>query len=81
MLTAGGLEVQHAVANVLFNDAINTFYLRLFVFGQFIYIHHPTDKTVVHATAFVIPIVKQWLERKVVQWIHHGESTRRPTAS
>ena len=73
--------------NVLFNDALNTFYLRLFGVRHmvkdhsdsergnplpphgFFYMHHPTDR-IAHTTAFVIPVVEHWLERKIAQWVH-----------
>ena len=35
---------------------------------------------IVHSTAFVTPVMEQWLERKLAQWIHHEASIRRPTA-
>ena len=31
--------------------------------------HHPTDR-IIHATAFVTPVVKYWLEREIAQWVH-----------
>ena len=31
--------------------------------------HHPTDR-IAHATAFVTPVVEQWLEREIAQWVH-----------
>ena len=30
----------------------------------FFYMHHPTDR-IIHITAFVTPVVEQWLERKI----------------
>ena len=44
--------------NVLFKDALNTFYLQLY--GIF-YMHHPTDR-MTHTMAFVTPVVEHWLE-------------------
>ena len=32
--------------------------------------HHPTDR-ILYATAFVTPVVELWLEREIVQWVHH----------
>ena len=29
--------------------------------------HHPTDRTA-HTTAFVTPVVENWLEREIAQW-------------
>ena len=77
--------------NVLFNDALNTFYLRLYGVGHMVKNHsdsergnplpphgllfpinskhHPTDR-IAHTTAFVTPVVKQWLEREIAQWVH-----------
>ena len=31
--------------------------------------HHPTDRTT-YTTAFVTPVVVQWLEREIAQWVH-----------
>ena len=31
--------------------------------------HHPTDR-IAHTTAFVIPVVENWLEREIAQWVH-----------
>ena len=31
--------------------------------------HNPTDK-IAHTTAFVTPVVENWLEREKVQWVH-----------
>ena len=31
--------------------------------------HHPTDR-ITHTTAFVTPVVEQWLEREIAQWVH-----------
>ena len=39
--------------------------------------HHPIDR-ITHNTAFVTPVVEQWLEREVVEWVHHEGSIRRP---
>ena len=34
--------------------------------------HFPTDM-IVHTTAFVLTsVVKDWLEREIAQWVHHG---------
>ena len=59
--------------NVLFNDALNTFYLWLYGViymvkdhsvseRKLFYMHHPTDR-MTHTTAFVTPVVEHWLER------------------
>ena len=31
--------------------------------------HHPTDR-IAYTTAFVTPVVEQWLEREIAQWVH-----------
>ena len=31
--------------------------------------HHPTDR-ITHTTAFVTPVVEDWLEREIAQWVH-----------
>ena len=31
--------------------------------------HHPTDR-IAHTMAFVTPVVEQWLEREIAQWVH-----------
>ena len=70
-------EFQERKGNVLFNDALNTFYLRLYGIRHmvkdhsdsergnpqgFFYMTHPTDR-ITHTTAFVAPVVEHWLER------------------
>ena len=40
---------------------------------------HPTYR-IAHTTAFVKPVVEHWLEREIVQWVHHEGSIRRPIA-
>ena len=32
--------------------------------------HHPTDR-IAHTTAFVTPVMENWLEREIGQWVHH----------
>ena len=39
--------------------------------------HQPRDK-VAHTTAFVIPVVKHWLEREIAQWVHNERSIQQP---
>ena len=72
--------------NVLFNDALNTFYLRLYGVRHMVkdhsdsekgnplppHIHHPTYR-ITHTTAFVTPVVEHWLEREIAHW---GERER-----
>ena len=65
--------------NVLFNDALNTFYVRLYGVKHmvkdhrlqqgFFHMHHHTDR-IAHTTAFVTPVVEHWLEREIAQWVH-----------
>ena len=43
------------------------------------FLHHPTDR-IAHTTAFVTPVVENWLEREIAQWVHHEGSIRRPIA-
>ena len=45
----------------------------------FLNVHHPTDR-ITHTTAFVIPVVEDWLEREIAQLVHHEGSIRRPIA-
>ena len=92
--------------NVLFNDALNTFYLRLYgvrhmkkdhsdsnrgnplpphgllfsISSKGYFICIITQHSITHTTAFVTPVVEQWLEREIAQWVHHEGSTRRPIA-
>ena len=39
--------------------------------------HHPTDR-MTHTTAFVTPVMEQWLEREIAQLVHHEGSIPRP---
>ena len=32
------------------------------------YMHHPKDR-IIHTTAFVTPVVEQWLEWEIAQWV------------
>ena len=61
--------------NVLFNDALNTFYVRLYGVSHMVkyhsdseqglfYMHHPTDR-ITHITASVTPVVEYWIEQDV----------------
>ena len=42
-------------------------------------LHHPTNR-IAHTTAFVTPVVENWLKREIAQWVHHERSIRRPIA-
>ena len=70
--------------NVLFNDALNTFYLRLYGVTHMVKDHSDSEKgnplpphrllipirdRIVHTTAFVIPVEEHWLEREIAQWV------------
>ena len=43
------------------------------------YMHDPTDR-ITHTTYLVTPVMEQWLEREIAQWVHHEGSIRRPIA-
>ena len=70
------------LGNVLFNDALNTFYLRLYGVRHMVKDHSDTREEthigysfrlaarVTHTTAFVTPVVEHWLEREIAQWTH-----------
>ena len=64
--------------NVLFNDALNTFYFTVIwrrTYGKgplrqgFFYMYNPTDR-IAHTTTFVTPVLEHWLEREIAQWVH-----------
>ena len=67
----------------LFNDALHTFYLRLYGVGHMVKnhsdsskgscMHHPTDR-LAHTTAVVRPVEEHWLEREIAMLKHacHG---------
>ena len=75
--------------NILFNDALSTFYLRLYGVRQMVkdhsdservnlvqelfYMHHPIDR-ITHTTAFDTPVVDHRLECEIAQWVHHEGS-------
>ena len=72
--------------NILFNDALNTFYLRLYgvrhmvkdhsdsergnLLQQGFFYMHHPTDMIIHTTAFVMPVVEHWLEREIAQWVH-----------
>ena len=81
-------KIKRKEGTVLFNDALNTFYLRLYGVRHMVkdhsdserrnplpphrllfYMHHPTDR-IAHTTAFVKPVVENWLEQEIAQWVH-----------
>ena len=41
--------------------------------------HHHINR-IAHTTAFVTPLVEHWLEREIIQWVHHDGSIRIPIA-
>ena len=54
------------MGNVLFNDALNTFYLRLYGIRHMVKDHSDSKKgnpLPPHTTAFVTAVVEHWLER------------------
>ena len=71
--------------NVLFNDALNIFYLRLygdsekgnplpphrliFPINSKSFYMHHPTDRIAHTTAFVTPVVEHWLEREIAQWV------------
>ena len=73
--------------NGLFNDALNTFYLQLYGVRRMVKDHSDNErgnplltlyglfsissKGSFICTAFVTPIAVHWLERKIVQCVHH----------
>ena len=81
--------------NVLFNDALNTFYLRLYGVRHMVKDHSDSEEgnplpphrllfpisskgcfictipdRITHTTAFVTPVVEDWLKREIAQWVH-----------
>ena len=67
--------------NVLFNDALNTFYLRLYGVRHMVKDHSDSEKgnplpphrllLSINSKGFVTPVVEHWLEREIAQWVHH----------
>ena len=72
--------------NVLFNDALNTFYLRLYGIRDIIKDHSDSEKgnpllphrllflissKGAHTTTFVTLVVEHWLEQEIAHWVHH----------
>ena len=69
----------------LFNDALNTFNLRLYGVRHMVKDHsdserenplHQSIDRMVHNTAIVIPVVDHWLEWEIAQWVHHEGSVQ-----
>ena len=58
--------------NVLFNDALNLFYLRLYVIRNIVKDHSDSEGE------NPLPPYGHWLVRKTAQWVHHEGSIRRP---
>ena len=81
-----GLKGLRKEGNVLFKDALNTFYLRLYGVKHNVKDHSDSEKgnplppgffymhhptdRIAHTTAFVTPVVDHWLEREIAQWVH-----------
>ena len=40
--------------------------------------HHPIDR-ITHITAFVIPVVEDWLDPKIAQFVHYEVSIPDPS--
>ena len=67
--------------SALFNDTLNTFYLRLYGIGHMIKDHSDSERGntlpphrllfPISSKAFVTPVVEHWLEREIAQWVHH----------
>ena len=68
--------------NVLFNDALNTFYLRLYGVRHVVKDHSDSERgnPLPRTTAFATPVVEHWLEWETAQWVHHEASIRRSIA-
>ena len=77
--------------NVLFNDTLNTFWLSTSqIAREETYFHHYMSysfrlaaRVLLYAishrqnsTALVTPVVENWLERKIAQWVNHEGSIR-----
>ena len=43
------------------------------LFPWFFYTHHLIDR-IAPPTAFVTPVMEQWLEQEIAQWVHHEGS-------
>ena len=66
--------------NALFNDALSTFYLRLYGVGHMVKDHSDSERGnplpphrllfSISSTGFVTPVVEHWLEREIAQWVH-----------
>ena len=81
--------------NVLFNKALNTFYLWICGIRHMVKDHSdsergnpllshgllfPTDR-ITHTTAFVTPVMEHWLQREMARWVHPmRDRFRRPIA-
>ena len=79
--------------SVLFNDALNTFYLRLYGVRHMVKDHSdekgnplpllyglliPTDR-IAHTTTFVTPVVEHWLERETAEWVNLKDRSDDPS--
>ena len=80
-MVGASANTDYKEGNVVFNDALNTFYLRLYGVGHMVEDHSdsergnplppqglffPTD-WIAHTRAFVTPVVEHWLERENAQ--------------
>ena len=67
----------------LINNALNTFYLRLYGVSFMVKDHSDSEREnplPPHGLLFPISSVEHWLERETAQWVHHEGSIRRPIA-
>ena len=76
-------EIGRMEGNVLFNDTLSTFYLRLYGVRHMVTDHSDSEREnllLPHGLLFLISfcytIVEHWLEREIAQWVHHERSTQ-----
>ena len=58
------------------NDILDTFYLRFY--GVWPVIKDHSDSEIAFTMVFVTPVMEQWLEWEIAQWVHREGSIRRP---
>ena len=77
-----------AFVTPVFNDALNTYYLRLYGVGHIVKHHSDSERRKplppngLHAPPhiYVIPVVEQCLEREIAHWVNHDGYIRPPIA-
>ena len=62
--------VQWVIGSILHGGPIELFPIP----ARFFYIHHRQDST--YHSFFITPVVEHWLEREIVQCVHHEGSIR-----